>query len=144
MKNILLFFFIFTIVLNMKIEKKFNLTEEKIDEILENIKIIVDSDFCDKGTLKQKLEIFGLEQNKINQLYLQLINVCNSSKKGDKELFIMVMYEFIKKEINPRTIVVDRRKKTMGFFRETMKDLCIRFMNLLDYDPSECEEEEEE
>ena len=144
MKNILLFFFIFTIVLNMKIEKTFNFTEEKIDEILKNIKIIEDSNFCDKVTLKQKLKNFGLEQNKINQLYLQLINVCNFSKNGDKELFIRVIYEFLKKENNPRKNNVNVRRRTMNFMKKTKIYLCKGIMNIIDYDPSECEEEEEE
>ena len=143
MKNIFLFFFMFTTVLNMEIVNKIDFTKEEIDDIVKNIKEILESDYCNKAILKNRLEKFGLDEDKKNDLYSQLINACNSSNNEDKELFIRTMYEFFKKEIEGDTL---GKSQDNGGRRsaDTKPDnglgtyLCEKFMILLGYDSSDC------
>ena len=139
MKNIFLFFFLF-IVLNAAVEEKILFTKEKIKEISKNIEIISNTIDCDKDTLEEDLKIFGLDEVKKNNLYSQLINACNSSNNEGKELFIRVMYEFFKTEI-------EEYKKSKLLLSTLSKNkpenglatyLCEKFMILIGYEASDC------
>ena len=132
MKNYFLFFFLF-IVLNAVSDNEILFTKEKIDEIVKNIQEISKSNYCDKDTLRTKLKIFALNENKTNELYSQLINGC---RRRDKELFVNVFYKFFKKEIEESEILHAPEEDDADNGLATY--LCKKFMDLIGYDQSEC------
>ena len=137
MKNIFLFFFLF-IVLNIEDTEQKRYTRGKIDEIVKNIEIISNTIDCDTDTLEQELKIFGLDENKKNELCSQLINVCNLSKNEDKELFIRAMYEYFKSELKENEIHSPRRSQEPKPENGLSTYLCKKIMILLGYDSFEC------
>ena len=132
MKNFFLFFFLF-IVLNIADTEQKKFTKEKIDEIVKNIKEISKSNYCDKVTLIKMLEKFGLDEYKKKELYSQLINAC---RRRDKELFVNVLYEFLKKKIEESEILHNPEEDDAD--NGLASYLCKKFMDLIGYDPSEC------